>query len=63
MELYAIEVTADIAAKIRVLAEQGVFAQKGGSCELHFDTEGNISQIITHTYKKISTVRLAPMST
>lgn len=57
--LYNIEVTADIATKMRILAETGVFALKGGSCELHFDTEGNISQIVTHLYQKISTSRLA----
>ncbi len=53
MELYSIEVTADIATKIRILAESGVFAAKGSSCELHFDPEGNISQVVTHTYKRI----------
>lgn len=51
--LYSIEVTADIALKIRQLAELGVFAQKGGSCDLHFDTEGNISQVVKHTYHKV----------
>lgn len=53
MEMYQIEVTEDIAAKIRLLAENGVFAQKGGSCDLHFDYAGNISQIVTHSYKKV----------
>lgn len=51
--VYSIEVTADIAAKIRVLAELGVFAMRGGNCEIHFDQEGNISQVVTHTYKKV----------
>lgn len=62
-DLYNIEVTADIAAKIRLLAETGVFAMRGGSCELHFDPEGNISQVVTHTHhkvKKLSTVIVAP---
>lgn len=54
-ELYSIEVTGDIAAKIRAMAEGGVFAMRGGSVELHFDIAGNISQITTHSYKKLST--------
>lgn len=52
MELYQIEVTADIAKKIRLLAEKGVFAMKNGSCDLHFDNNGDISQIVTHTYHR-----------
>lgn len=51
--LYAIEVTGDIALKIRQLAEAGLFSAKGGSMEIHFDTEGNISQFVTHSYRKI----------
>jgi len=57
--LYSIEVTADIATKIRVMAELGVFAAKSGSCELHFDPEGNISQIVMHTHHKIK--KLSPV--
>lgn len=53
LKLYSIEVTADIAQKMRVLAETGVFRMRNGSCEVHFDTEGNISQVITHTYQKV----------
>lgn len=52
-KLYSIEVTEDIATKMRVLAEYGVFAMKGGSCELHFDPEGNISQVVIHSYHKV----------
>lgn len=48
--LYNIEVTADIAAKIRILAEYGVFSAKGGSRDIHFDALGNITQIVEHNY-------------
>lgn len=58
--LYSIEVTEDIALKMRQMAESGVFSAKGGSVELHFDSEGNMSQIVTHTYKKLLTPKLAP---
>lgn len=51
--LYSIEVTADIADKIRIMAELGVFAAKNGSCEIHFDSQGNISQVVTHAYHKV----------
>lgn len=57
-EMYSIEVTGDIAAKIRSLAETGVFAMRGGSCEVHFDNEGNISQVVTHTYQRLSTSKV-----
>lgn len=53
---YSIEVTEDIAAKVRILAESGFFAAKGGSCEVHFDTSGNISQVVTHTYHRVPRV-------
>lgn len=53
---YSIEVTEDIASKIRILAEYGIFAAKGGSCELHFDAQGNISQVVMHTYHKVRTL-------
>lgn len=56
--LYSIEVTADIAAKIRTLAESGVFAMKGGSCDIHFDNQGSISQVVSHTYRRIE--KLSP---
>lgn len=61
--LYSIEVTADIATKIRTFAETGVFAMKNGSCEIHCDAEGNISQVVTHTHfkvKKLSPPTVAP---
>lgn len=51
--LYSIEVTADIALKIRQMAELGVFTTKSGSVELHFDSHGNIAQIVTHTHHKV----------
>ncbi len=51
--LYSIEVTEDIATKIRVLAEMGVFALKSGSAEVHFDALGNISQVVTHIHRKV----------
>lgn len=50
--LYQIEVTEDIASKIRLLAESGFFLMKAGSSEVHFDSIGNISQVILHTYFK-----------
>lgn len=50
--LYQIEVTEDIASKIRVLAESGFFLMKAGSSEVHFDSAGTISQVILHTYFK-----------
>ncbi len=53
---YSLEVTEDIAAKMRILAEYGVFSAKNGSCEIHFDTLGNISQIVMHTHHRISKV-------
>lgn len=56
--MYSIEATEDIASKIRILAEQGVFSAKGGSIELHFDIEGNISQIVRHTYHRLSTSKV-----
>lgn len=52
-KLYTIEVTEDIASKIRTMAELGVFAAKNGSCEIHFDPQGNISQVIIHTYHRV----------
>lgn len=55
---YNIEVTADIATKIRILAESGFFATRGGSCDVHFDGEGKISQIVTHTHKRYPQVDL-----
>ena len=62
-KLYSIEVTEDIATKVRILAETGVFAAKGGSIEIHFDTLGNISQVVTHTYQKLSTPALVAKRT
>lgn len=59
-KLYSIEVTEDIAAKIRILAEHGVFAAKSGSCDIHFDALGNISQVVVHSFHKI---KLAPQTT
>lgn len=60
METYSIEVTEDIAAKIRILWETGLFSMRNGSCEVHMDTMGTISQVILHTYhriQKLSTVK------
>lgn len=56
---YSVEVTEDIATKMRILAELGVFSAKGGSCEIHFDNEGNISQVVKHTYHRLSTSKVA----
>lgn len=50
---YNVEVTSDIATKIRQFAEMGVFSMKGGSCEIHFDAEGNVSQVVTHTHQRV----------
>lgn len=52
-DMYQIEVAGDIAAKIRILAEQGIFSAKSGSIELHFDSEGNIAQVVRHIYTKV----------
>ncbi len=63
--LYSIEVTEDIATKIRVMAEANVFSMKGGSCEIHFDAQGTIALIVTHTqqrFPKLSTDILASES-
>lgn len=51
--LYSIEVTADIATKIRQFAELGVFAQRSGSVEIHFDVKGNIALVVTHTQQRV----------
>lgn len=51
--LYSIEVTEDIATKIRILAEYGVFAAKNGSADIHFDAQGNISQVVLHTFHRV----------
>lgn len=51
--LYSIEVTEDIASKIRTFAEMGVFAMKSGSVEIHFDSFGNVSQVVSHTHRKV----------
>lgn len=53
-KLYSIEVTADIASKIRTLAETGVFAMKSGSCEVHCDPQGNIVRVVIHTHHQIN---------
>lgn len=45
--LIKIEVTPDIAAKIRALAEEGVFTLETGSAEIHFK-DGALLKIITH---------------
>ena len=50
--LYSIEVTADIALKIRQMAEFGVFSLRGGSCEIHFDAEGKLALVVTHTSQR-----------
>lgn len=51
--LYSIEVTEDIASKIRIFAEMGVFAMKSGSVEVHFDALGNVSQVVSHIHRKV----------
>lgn len=53
MELYSIEVTEDIATKIRQMAEFGVFSAKNGSAELHFDANGNLSQVVMHAFHRV----------
>lgn len=55
MQLINIEVTPDIAAKIKAIAEQGVFTLDTGSAEIHFK-DGNLLKIITHrvSYPHIS---------
>lgn len=44
-ELITIEVTPDIAAKIRFMAEGGVFAMAGGSATLNFAPNGELKSI------------------
>lgn len=44
--LINIEVTPDIASKIRFLAEQGVFSMMDGSAELHFKN-GQLLTVMT----------------
>lgn len=53
LPLYSIEVTEDIASKIRIFAEMGVFAMKSGSVEIHFDPLGNVSQVVSHIHRKV----------
>lgn len=57
-KLYSIEVTEDIASKIRIFAEMGVFALKNGSVEIHFDAFGNTSQVVTHTHRRVVPTKL-----
>lgn len=45
--LIKIEVSEDIATKIRAMAEQGIFTIDTGSAEVHFK-DGNLLKIITH---------------
>ena len=45
--LIKLEVTEDIAAKIRAFANEGIFALNTGSAELHFK-DGNLLKIVTH---------------
>lgn len=59
--LYSIEVTEDIAKKIRTFAEMGVFAMKSGSVEIHFDALGNVSQVVSHIHRKV--IHTRPSST
>lgn len=49
-KLYSIEVTEDIAAKIRYLAEIGFFAMKRGKCIVNFTNEGTISSVENHIF-------------
>lgn len=45
MHLISIEVTPDIASKIRFMAEAGVFALKGASATLNFAPNGELKSI------------------
>lgn len=49
MNLISIEVTPDIASKIRFMAEEGVFALEKGSATLHFEG-GKLLTIKTERY-------------
>ncbi len=50
--------TEDIATKIRIFAEMGVFAMSNGSVEIHFDGLGNPSQVVTHTHRRVIPTKL-----
>ena len=49
MPLISLEVTPDIAAKIRAMAEAGVFAINKGSATLNF-LEGELKSVKTEVY-------------
>jgi capsule polysaccharide export protein KpsE/RkpR len=48
--LISIEVTPDIATKIRFLGESGFFSMRRGKVTVNFDNAGNISSMETHTF-------------
>lgn len=54
-----LEITPDIAEKIRFMSEEGVFGLLTGSAELHFK-DGRLLKIITHrtSYQQISDIVL-----
>lgn len=59
MKLVTIEVTPDIAAKIRFIAESGVFAIKTGNASLNF-LNGNLKSIKTEimSYQQVNEVAM-----
>ncbi len=62
--LISIEVTPDIAAKIRLMAEAGVFALKDGSATLYFKGS-HLTTIKSelYTYAKIDNTEISPILT
>lgn len=66
MPLVSIEVSQDIAKKIRFLAESGVFAITKGSATLHFDQKELKSiktELYTYpqTYAQVDNLRVVPI--
>lgn len=60
MELVRIEVTPDIASKIRFMAESGVFSITKGNATVNFDG-GEIKSIKTELYTYPSVVPISPL--
>lgn len=62
MPLITVEVTADIAEKIRFMAEQGVFGIIDGSAELHFK-KGRLGTVMTKriSYSQVDKVEISPI--
>lgn len=56
MPLVSIEVTPDIAAKIRFMAESGIFAMRGGSATLNFAPNGELKSIKQEVFYNYKTV-------